>query len=189
MAAYDDILAQIPVSDIAAQVGIDEATASAAIGQLLPGLLGGMKANADTGGASSLASALADHSERSIPSIGDIDVSDGKKIVRHVFGDKEDDVTAQLASAEPAGLVSAGTLKSLLPILAPIVLGLIGKKIFGGSDDAPAKKKTKKEQAEESSGGLGDLLGGILGGATSAGSGSGGFLGGILGGLLSGGTK
>lgn len=188
MAAFDELLANIPIADIAAQTGLDEATTAAAITQILPSLVGGMKNNADSGGATALAGALADHSERGVSSLADIDPEDGKKIVRHVFGGKEEEVTAQLAGNTPNTLVSASSLKVLLPIVAPLVLGAIGKQIFGGqSEDEPAKT-TKKKKAEEASGGLGDILGSVLGGLGSGSAGSsssGGILGG-LGGMLGG---
>lgn len=203
MAALDDILAQIPVADIASRVGIDEGTAAAAIGQILPSLVGGMKANADSGDAG-LAGALASHGKAGHAAPADIDEEDGAKIIGHIFGDRKDAVATQLADSTPNQLVSSGTIMKLLPILAPIVLSLIGKKIFGGGDDeaaAPKKKTTSKKKttkvnppADEAGGlgGLGDLLGGILGGGASSSSSSsgGGFLGGILsklGGLFGGG--
>ncbi|HEV2930806.1 MAG TPA: DUF937 domain-containing protein, partial [Propionibacteriaceae bacterium] len=62
MSATDEILAEIPIRDLAAQLGVDEATAEAATRQAIPALLGGMQANAaDPAGAASLAGALGDH--------------------------------------------------------------------------------------------------------------------------------
>ncbi len=46
MAAYDDILAQIPIADLARRLGVDEATAGSAVQQAIPTLLGGLGANA-----------------------------------------------------------------------------------------------------------------------------------------------
>ena len=50
MAQYDDLLAQIPIGDIASQLGIDEYVAEYAVQQVLPVLVGGLKANAYEGG-------------------------------------------------------------------------------------------------------------------------------------------
>ena len=62
MSAVDDILADIPMDQLAAQLGVDEATAEQATRQAIPALLGGMQANAeDPAGAASLAGALGDH--------------------------------------------------------------------------------------------------------------------------------
>ncbi|MEO7349872.1 MAG: DUF937 domain-containing protein, partial [Terrimesophilobacter sp.] len=59
---FDDLLKQIPVGDIAKQVGVDPDVANAAIAQILPTLVGGMAANAQSSkGAKSLTKALAAH--------------------------------------------------------------------------------------------------------------------------------
>ena len=47
MSAVDDILADIPMDQLAAQLGVDEATAEQATRQAIPALLGGMQANAE----------------------------------------------------------------------------------------------------------------------------------------------
>ena len=63
LSAIDEILADIPIGQLAAQLGVDEATAEAATRQAIPALLGGLQANAeDPAGAASLAGALGDHS-------------------------------------------------------------------------------------------------------------------------------
>ena len=47
MSAVDDILADIPMDQLAAQLGVDQATAEQAARQAIPALLGGMQANAE----------------------------------------------------------------------------------------------------------------------------------------------
>ena len=44
MSAVDDILADIPMDQLAAQLGVDQATAEQAARQVIPALLGGMQA-------------------------------------------------------------------------------------------------------------------------------------------------
>ena len=62
MSAVDDILADIPMNQLAAQLGVDQATAEQAARQAIPALLGGLQANSeDPAGAMSLAGALGDH--------------------------------------------------------------------------------------------------------------------------------
>ena len=62
MSAVDDILADIPMDQLAAQLGVDQATAEQMTRQAIPALLGGMQANAeDPAGARSLAGALGQH--------------------------------------------------------------------------------------------------------------------------------
>ena len=55
MAGIDEIIADLPIGDIAAKLGVDEATARKAVDDALPALLAGMGANAtDPAGAASL---------------------------------------------------------------------------------------------------------------------------------------
>jgi hypothetical protein len=186
MAQYDDLLAQIPIGDIARQLGIDDAVAEDAVKQVLPGLVGGLKANADEGGTASLEKALQKHQGAKLRGVSDVDTADGEKIVKHVFGDNEDAVVSQLAGSSDKSEVTDVIIKKVLPIVAPIVLAWLANKFLGGSSDSSSK-------GSSDGGGLGDLLGGLLGGGSgSSGSGGGIDLGGLLGGLgglLGGGTK
>ena len=140
---------------------------------------------------------LGDWGVMGLAQVGIVDAADGAKIVTHIFGEKQEAVATHLADATPSTLVSASTITKLLPILAPIVLSLVGKAIFGGKSDEPAAKPktkttTKKTTTADSPsngslGGLGDLLGGLLGGGSGSSSGGLGDLLGGLGGLLGGG--
>lgn len=185
MAAHNvninDLLNDIPLGDIAAQFGIDEATAKQAVTQALPGLLGGMAVNASSEeGATKLTSALKKHEGAKFKGLDAVDTEDGKKIVKHVLGDKEQDVARALGSQGEGGL--GDIVQKLLPVLAPIVMAFLAKQIGGGSQTS---------QTASSGGGIGDLLGGLLGGGSGSGSGSGsagGGIGDLLGGLLGGGS-
>ena len=92
---------------------------------------------------------------------------------RNVFGTNTDAVVNKLGGL---GL-DPGMLKSLLPMLAPLLMSFLGKK----ASSATAAGAT----ADDGGGGFGDLLGGLLGGGGDGGS-SGGGLGDLLGGLLGG---
>ncbi|MBC9927873.1 MULTISPECIES: DUF937 domain-containing protein [unclassified Leucobacter] len=177
----DDILKNIPVSDIAEKLGVDQSTAEAAIQQAVPALLGGMTVNAQSSeGAQKLESALAKHQtpEAKID-LNAIDTEDGEKIVGHVFGEKKGDVVAALgAQADGGGM--GDIIGKLLPMLAPIVMGLLANSMSKGNDN--------NAQAESAGGGIGDLLGGLLGGGDNNSS-TGGGLGDLLGGLLGGGNN
>jgi Bacterial protein of unknown function (DUF937) len=50
MDTADEILSQIPLDQLAQQLGVDEATAEHAVRQAVPALLGGMEANAQDPG-------------------------------------------------------------------------------------------------------------------------------------------
>jgi hypothetical protein len=149
MSQYDEILDQVPVSQLAGELGVDESEVRQAAQQALPALLGGLHANADDpAGASSLMQALAQHQGQTPRELGQVDVADGQKIVGNIFGDNTAQVVNRLGGLEGA---SGGLVKKLLPILAPIVMAWL------------AKKMTQQ-------GGLGGVLGDVLGGggATSA---------------------
>ncbi|PPF33605.1 DUF937 domain-containing protein [Pseudoclavibacter sp. AY1H1] len=187
MTDITELLALIPVDDIAGKLGVDKQTAQHGIQAALPTLIGGLQANAaDPAGAASLEHALAKKDTTLVDgrvSLADIDTNDGQKIVDNVFGSNTDQVAAALGSA-PGGQTS-GLVQKLLPILAPIVLAWLAKKFLGGQQGASITA------GASSGGGLEDLLGGILGGGSASGSKAGGATGGgglgdILGGMLGG---
>lgn len=182
------LLGQVPVGDLAAKFGVDEATVTAAVRQALPGLVGGMAVNAsDETGAAKLQAAVQKHQPASgTPTLQAIDVEDGQKIVQHVLGDKKDDVALALGSQAGNSAV-ADLVPQLLPLLAPLVMQFLAGKIGGGGGGTVS-----------SGGGLGGVLGDLLGGLVGGGSNSGtkkksepagGDIGDLLGGLLGGGGK
>ena len=126
MASYDEILGQVPLKELAGQLGVDESEVEQAARTALPALLGGLQANApDPAGAQSLASALSDHQGQSVGSLADVDEQDGQAIVGNIFGDNTDQVVSQLGGVG-SGVGGSGTdgslVQKLLPILAPIVM-------------------------------------------------------------------
>jgi hypothetical protein len=201
----DEILSQIPLSQLAQQLGVDEATAEQAVRSAVPALLGGMAANAqDPGGAASLENALSQHTSNPLDGLGleGIDTKDGEAIIGNVFGDNTDQVVNKLGGQ--AG--GKGLMQQLLPILAPIILSMLAGKFMKGQA-APAGGQAPSGGPMPSGGGGGgleDLLGGAAGASGGAAGGIGDLLGGLLGGssggsaaaiddllggLLGGGTK
>ncbi len=223
MAAVDDLYSQIPIGQIASQLGIDAGSAGPLIQRALPALLAGMQANAkDPGGASSLAGALGQHAgtvgqnsggllDQLIggggqTDFGQVDTTDGDKIVGHVFGDNRNDITDLLGSmgGGSGGGDDGGIMARLLPLLAPLVMGWVSRQVgneLGGAGGLSALGTTSpglpgapaNEDALESM--LGTLLGidstgGGGGGGTDGDGGLGdGGMGDLLGGLLGAGTK
>ncbi|WP_193597794.1 DUF937 domain-containing protein [Microbacterium sp. YJN-G] len=173
----DEILKQVPVDDIAEKFGVSPDVARQAVQEGSAALLGGLAKNAETDeGSSAIEQALNRHDGFTGASkVDEVDQADGDKIVKHVFGDKKDEVAENLTKSEKtAGGIDFG---KLLPILAPIVMGLIANVTKGKGGGA--------------GGGIGDVLGGLLGGGSGGQAGQGGGLGDILGGLgglLGGGT-
>jgi hypothetical protein len=149
----DEILGQLPLDQLAAQLGVDPQTAARAAAAVIPSLIGGLQHNADQGNEQAIVGALVQHSSSNLFDSGSVDLNrvdaaDGAKIVQHIFGDQ----STQLAHAigQRTG-VSGNLVNQLLPILAPIVLAYLAKKLTG---------------SQQSAGGgmLGSILGDILSG-------------------------
>ncbi|MDR6557243.1 hypothetical protein J2809_001594 [Arthrobacter pascens] len=201
MTDIHDLLAQIPVDQIAALLGTDTASARAAVETAVPTLLAGLQNNAQApDGAASLESALAQHQDGLTDGGVDatqVDTADGEKIVSHVFGGQQDQVASQLAGTANLGGAGGDLVRRLLPILAPIIMSYLAKKILGGQQgEGQASPLPGGTDAGGAGGGaaggaggidLGSILGGILGGAAGAGGQGQGGLGDILGGILGGG--
>lgn len=187
---FDELLARVPLGDLAGRFGVDEATVETAVRQALPGLVGGMAANAsDADGAVKLEKALQKHAGGDAkPKLKGIDTEDGKKIVKHVLGDKQADVERALG-AQSGNSGIADLIPKLLPVLAPIIMQFLANRMGGGAASS-STTSSASSQGDGLGGVLGDLLGGLLGGggsATQSAQGSSGDLGDVLGGLLGGG--
>ncbi len=143
MSAVDELMSQLPLDDIAAQLGIDRAQAESAVQHALPALLYGVAANAeDHQAAESLGEALTQHDPLDgAVDVSGIDVGDGEKIVGHVFGGNTDQVVSQLANAPQAAGLGAGLTKKLLSILAPIVLSYLERRRSRGPPGRPARRR------------------------------------------------
>ncbi|SDO68070.1 protein of unknown function [Pedococcus dokdonensis] len=190
MSAVDEILSQVDLGQLAQRVGADPAEVEQAARTALPALLGGLDANAaDPAGAASLAEALGQHDPGLVEGgvdLDQVDEGEGDKIAQHIFGDNRDQVVNQLGGV--GGSAGKGLLAKLIPILAPIVLSWLAKKVLGGAADA-----TQTGAGASPGGGLGDILGQVLGGATkgtqSGGVDTGSIITDVLGGLLGGGRR
>jgi hypothetical protein len=189
MAGLDDLFAQIPTSDIASKIGVNEAEVDKAVQLLVPVLVGGLHENAqDPDHATKIESAAT--SARGLLDTGvnvdQVDENEGQQAIAKIFGGND---AAQVANAlAGGGAGNSDLLQKLLPILAPIVLAYIGKQMTQKSAPTPAKEEAA------SGGALNDVLGNILGGMASGNKSLGSVLGGalgnkagdILGGLLGG---
>jgi hypothetical protein len=181
MSGLEDLLSQIPTSDIASKIGVDESEVNKAV----PVLVGGLQENAqDPEHASKIESAADSHAASGLldggVSLDQVDQQDGLQAIAKIFGGND---VGQVANAlAGGGGGNSALLKQLLPILAPIVLAYVGKQL--GQKSAPAKE-------EASSGGalndvLGSILGGMAGGNKSLGSVLGNALGSKAGDILGG---
>ncbi len=158
------------VSQISQAIGADESSTSSAIQTALPMLLGGLANNSTSEqGASSLLGAIdRDHDGSVLDDIGSLiagqvggSTGNGAGILGHIFGGSQTPV--EQAVSQSSGL-DASKVGPLLAILAPIVMGAIGR---------------ARQQGNVGTSDLGGLLGGA---AQQMGGGS--DLMGMLGGLL-----
>jgi hypothetical protein len=179
MAGLDDILSAVPIDDIAKQLGVAPDEARRAVEEGGATILTGLQRNAQTPeGAAALEKALGKHGGEVTGGRVDLnalDTADGEKILSHVFGGQERAVAQKLTNEPQTAGIDFG---KLLPILAPIVMGLI----------ANSQKNKAPQTQQQSGGGIGDLIGGLLGGGSTGGAGPAGGIdiGGLLGGLLGG---
>ena len=175
MSGLEDLLSQIPTSDIASKLGVDEGEVNKSVQLLVPVLVGGLQENAqDPDHASTIESAADSHAASGLldggVNVDHVNEADGLQAIAKIFGGND---AGQVASALAGGGGGSDLLKQLLPILAPIVLAYIGKQL--GQKNEPAK------QEASSGGALNDVLGSILGGVAGGNKSLGTVLGNVLG--------
>ncbi|MEM7288622.1 MAG: DUF937 domain-containing protein, partial [Actinomycetota bacterium] len=131
--------------------GQADARSEKAAGLGMEAILGGLAKNAqDPKGAESLLSALDKHDGSALDNLGPgfgsaESTADGEKIIGHVFGDDREAVTQNLAAK--SGL-DAGSIAKMLPALAPVVMGMLGKKKAGSGMDAGGLAGLLKAEVE-----------------------------------------
>lgn len=157
------------VQQISRQLGVDEQTAGNAISAALPMLLGGLARNsANPQGADALASALSrDHDGGILDNLMGFlggnagNLGAGASILGHIFGGKTDAMSNVLSRSTGMNLGSAA---SLLSILAPLVMGALGKMQRqqgldgGGLANILGGERTRMEQTAPGFGGLTRIL-------------------------------
>jgi hypothetical protein len=118
------------LGQISGQLGTDEKATGQAVAAALPLLLSALNKNAsNSAGAESLYSAVAKDHDGSILDdiggfLGNADAGPGAGILGHVLGNRQPAVERNLSQS--TGL-DAGSVAKLLTMLAPIVMGAIGK--------------------------------------------------------------
>jgi hypothetical protein len=151
------------VSQLSQQLGADPATTRQAIPAALTALLGGLSHNASQpAGAQQLLGALSDHDGSVLdnplaalanPQLG----QQGAGILGHIFGSRRPTVESQVGRASGLDAATAGRL---LMLLAPFVLGALGR--FkrqrgldqGGISDVLNQERERVQQTQPHHGGL-----------------------------------
>jgi hypothetical protein len=180
------------VNDISRRIGADPGQTKQAIDTALPMLLAALgREAADPQRSAGLKQAIReDHDGSVIDNLGAYlsgqmsgRATNGEGIVNHVLGDRREPAVQALSSKSGLDL---GSIASLLPLLAPIVMGMLGKKERSGGISLDSitdtlGRDTQRAATEQPD--LGDLLGSVLGGGsgTDKGGGLGDMLGSIFG--------
>lgn len=173
----DDMLGQI--SD---QIGADKQQTAVAANGVFATLVGGLANNASSeSGLASLGAALdRDHDGSVLDDLMGMvggmmqgneapaaSALNGAGILGHILGDRQEVAAQQISQS--SGL-NIGQIMKLLPILAPIVMGVLGRaKSSGGLDLGGLAGVLMGSAQNAQSGGFGDLIGSVLGGVLGGG--------------------
>ena len=117
MSDIDSLLKAIPLDQVASVLGVDEATAQIAVETAVPTILAGLQHEAATDtGAGNLAEAVGSKDPTILDSLSldQIDISDGEKILGHIFGGNKQDVTSAVAQQLSGADVLGSVLGSIL---------------------------------------------------------------------------
>lgn len=152
------------LQQISQKLGTDSGATNSAIRAALPVLLGALARNASTsGGANALNNALAQHDGSALDDVtGALNQGQGgigDRILSHVLGNRQPAVANGIGSA--TGL-DAGKVAALLAMLAPVVMGALGKAKNANGLDAGGLASMlgrEREQINNNAGGLTGLMG------------------------------
>jgi hypothetical protein len=153
------------IQQISRTLGTGPQTTSSAVSMALPALLGGLSRNASSPqGAQALNTALDAHDGSILDNLGSLlgggaASGIGGAILGHIFGSKRGTVEQGVGSA--SGL-SAQQVSQLLMMLAPIVMGVLGRAKQQSGIDAsrlPDVLQQTSQQAQKDSPSLGGLAG------------------------------
>jgi hypothetical protein len=150
------------INQLSQTLGTDENTTSSAVQAALPMMLGALARNSATPeGASSLLSALdRDHDGSVLDDVSGLlsnaGVGSGNGILSHLFGDKR--AAIENGVSQVSGL-DAGSVGKLLPMLAPIVMGALGRTHQQEGLDAGALSGLLGGQAEQLGASASPMLG------------------------------
>ena len=118
------------IDEIAKKVGARPEEVQKAAKLSVPTLVEALNKNAkDEEKRASLNKALEDHSEDNVEDLqgflGSMDLQDGQKMLGHILGGKKNQVESSISKS--SGL-SSSQVTGLLAMLAPVLIGMLGKK-------------------------------------------------------------
>jgi len=161
-ALLDQALGGDAIGQMSRQIGADEQMTATAVQAALPLLIGGLARNSENPeGAASLSAALGrDHDGNILDDLGGFlgqgGASQGAGILGHIFGGRQQTVEAGVSRA--SGL-DTGSAAQLLMMLAPVVMGALGRaqRQQGLDPGALAGMLGQERQQLESNSGFGML--------------------------------
>lgn len=142
------------INEIANQFGLDARQVEDVINNSLPKISEAINQNtASQEGLKSFWNALNDHQnddvEGMISDVNNVDTNDGDKILAHIFGEKKDAYVDEISQKQG---ISASNVGGIMKILAPILMGMLGK------------QTTNKSKTDS---GFGNILDSFLGSGSS----------------------
>ncbi len=156
---------QLDVGGLAQQFGLSPEQANAAVGALLPAVMGGIQKSEEAGGLGGISDIVGNMGAP------EQDIDSGNSILGQIFGSK--DVSRQVASQASAQTgISDSILKMMLPVIAGLVAQQVAKKMGGGMMGGLAGSvigsmlgggAAAQASAPSGGGGLADILGGLAG--------------------------
>lgn len=160
------------------QFGLNQSQSQSAIAALLPAISSALKHNtANPQGLAGLLGALQKGShEQYLENPAQLGapaaVSEGNAILGHLFGSKEVSRAVAGRASEQSG-VGADVLKKMLPMVAMMAMGSLGKQTRGGAASGGMKAMLGQMAMQQLMGGkqasgLGGILSGLMGGAKKA---------------------
>ncbi len=156
------------------QFGLNQQQSQGAIAALLPAISSALKQNTSSPqGLAGLLGALQNgQHEQYLDNPAQLGqpaaVNEGNAILGHLFGSKDVSRAVAGRAAEQSG-VGADVLKKMLPMVAMMAMGSLGKQTAGGGASGAVKgmlgqMAMQKLMGGQQASGLGGMLGGLLGG-------------------------
>lgn len=180
---------------ISRRIDADEGQTAAALQAAIPALMAALNGEVSRGESSGLRAAIErDHDGSILDQLDDYlggnasglspRTTNGSGILSHVLGDQQEDVARALSAKSGLDL---GSIMQLLPLLAPILMGFLGKKSGSsgssgssgggfGLDDLGSILGKETSDARSKNPDIGDILDSLGGGGSSRGSSGGGGL-------------
>ena len=150
------------LKQLSQQVGADESTTNQAVSAAIPLLITALAKNASQpGGANALQNALQQHDGGILDNLGGLlgspaETSDGSAILGHVLGNRQGNI--ENALSRKTGL-DVGSIARILMMLAPLVMGALGKAQRQNGFDPGALSGYLNGQQREAQSAAPDMMG------------------------------